>query len=184
MTALTVEQENAITRFKDNLHLPQNGFHELIIEKCKEYQLPFQTVRTVFLKSQSSIEKRIRNDFSTIDESQLSKAFWLESIDKKLLELAADNVPVMETLTNSQRYLDLQSALSGETQADEEQICNLFEDVYEFEISKPLKAMLRTTSLFWSVKNSLFEMTPEQRNKFSDYPQYMEAIEHLLSLSD
>jgi hypothetical protein len=43
--------------------------------------------------------------------------------------------------------------------------------------------MLRTSKLFWAVKSELFEMTPEQRQKFSDYPQHMEATEHLLALA-
>ena len=185
MSPLTLEQKSAIARFKDNLHLPGNGFHALIIEQCREYQLPFQAVRTVFMKSQASIEEKIRYDFRNIDDNQLTMEHWLSLIRNQLSELAASNVPVMEKLTSGKRYLELNATLSKDVKNTEqkEQIQNLFEDVYELEISKPLKAMLRTTSLFWAVKSSLFEMTEEQREKFGDYPQYMEAIEHLLDLA-
>ena len=50
MTHLTEQQEAAMATFKENLHLPNGGFHKLIIELSKEFQLPFQKVRTVLKK--------------------------------------------------------------------------------------------------------------------------------------
>ncbi|MDG3087848.1 hypothetical protein P7F88_17940 [Vibrio hannami] len=186
MSTLTTEQEIAIATLKENLHLPGNGFHSLIIAQCKKYQLPFQAVRTVFMQSQTSIESQIRTDFDALAPEQLTFERWFALIEVKLSDMAKSNVPVMESLKTGKRYQELQSLLTTNNDAapDQEQINNLLEDIYEFEVAKPLKAMLRTTKLFWSVKNSLFEMTTEQREKFSDYPQHMEAIEHLLSLAD
>ncbi|WED22848.1 hypothetical protein L3Q72_05495 [Vibrio sp. JC009] len=186
MSELTAEQEHALTLFKERTHLPGNGFHALIIELCKEYQLPFQQVRTVFMESQAAIEKKIRTDFANTTDEQVTKEHWLSVIKSRLDELAADNPPIMEKLTSSNRYLKLKQALAKPINSEEEKallLANL-EDVYEFEVCKPLKAMLRTTSLFWAVKSELFEMTPEQRLKFSDYPQHMEATEHLLELAE
>lgn len=186
MKALLPEQEQALTQLKDNLHLPENGFHDLIIELCIKYQLPFQAVRTVLMKSQTSIESGIRNDFDSFSPTQITKAHWLSLIDAELANMAKNNVPIMEQIKSGKRYQKLNSLLAIESPDShtKEDINNLLEDIYEFEVAKQLKAMLRTTKLYWSVKSSLFEMTELQREKFSDYPQYMEVIEHLLSLTD
>ena len=67
MTNLTEQQEAAMATFKENLHLPNGGFHKLIIELSKEYQLPFQKVRGVLKKAQKDVERQIREDFSSVD---------------------------------------------------------------------------------------------------------------------
>ena len=52
MSNLTSKQEAALATFKENLHLPNGGFHTLITELGKEYQLPFQKVRSVVKQTQ------------------------------------------------------------------------------------------------------------------------------------
>ena len=186
MNNLTPEQENAIAKFKESIHLPGNGFHAMIIEMCKEYQLPFQPVRTVVMDSQAAIEQKIRNDFKNVTHAQLTKEHWISVIKHKLDEMALSDIPLMDKLTTSERYLKVKEALSKPilSKEEREKILAAIEDIYEYEVCNSLKAMLRTTSLFWAVKSNLFEMTQEQRLKFSDYPQHMEATEHLLELSE
>lgn len=186
MSQLTPDQESAIARFKQHTHLPGNGFHAMIIELCKEYQLPFQPVRTVVMRAQAGIEAQIRADIKAVTDEQLTKAHWLTVIRAELAEMAGNTIPLMEQLTSSKRYLQVKEKLAKpELNAEEkEQILAELEDIYEYEVCNPLKAMLRTSKLFWAVKSELSEMTPEQRQKFSDYPQHMEATEHLLTLGD
>ncbi len=186
MSDLTPEQEYALTQFKESLHLPRNGFHAMIIELCKEYQLPFQAVRTVVMNSQADIENTIRSDFEHVNYDQFTKAHWIAVIRDQLSEMAGNNKPLMEKLIASDRYLRVKDKLSkaDSSETGREQIRALLDDIYEYEICNPLKAMLRTSSLFWAVKSNLAEMTQEQRQKFSDYPEYMAATEHLLKLID
>jgi hypothetical protein len=44
--------------------------------------------------------------------------------------------------------------------------------------------MLRTTKTYWQLMlaDEIAKMTPEYQQKFSDYPQYMEAANHLFQL--
>ncbi|PWI33956.1 hypothetical protein DI392_07080 [Vibrio albus] len=186
MSQLTPEQESAIIQFKQNIHLPGDGFHSMIIELCKEYQLPFQKVRTIVMNAQAGIETQILCNVSTTTDVQLTKAHWVAVIRAKLEEMADSNVPLMEQLTSSQRYQKVKEKLAkpGISEEEREQILAELEDIYEYEVCNPLRAMLRTSTLFWAVKSDLFEMTKEQRQKFSDYPQHMEATEHLLKLAE
>ena len=73
MCELTTEQTDAIATFKHSLHLPGGGFHALIVELCREFQLPFQVVRSVLKQAQASIETKIRNQFDDVVASDLTK---------------------------------------------------------------------------------------------------------------
>lgn len=186
MSNLTTDQEKALATFKHHLHLPHGGFHTLIIELCREFQLPFQKVRKVVKTSQKSIEKAIKEEFDSITERDLTKSHWLEIINAKLSSLAEQNKPVMENIINNQRYQKVVDAMSRpiENKQDRQDLLMDLAEVYESEIYKPLAAMLHTSILYWKLKVELDEMTKEQRTVFNDYPQFMQATEHLLELSD
>lgn len=184
MHTLSSEQESAMALLKDNLHLPEGGFHKLILELCKEYLLPFQQVRAVLKKSQSAIEREIRDNFTHINENALTQENWINLIKQKLTILSKGNQPVMQSLTTSALYLKttetLNMGLTSERSRDTI-IANLFQ-IYESEVYKPLSAMLYTSDLYWYLSDDLAEMNHERCQKFHDYPQHMEAIEHLNNL--
>ena len=186
MSELTPQQEKAMATFKDSIHLPGGGFHVLIIELCKEFQLPFQTVRSVLKKSQSSIEAKIRDELTCVDDGDLTKENWLDVIKGTLKELAVNNKPVMESLIASDTYLQAIARMEQTilSESDQEDILNNLAQAYEDEVCKPLMAMLYTTTLYWELSNELFEMTEVRRQRFSDYPQHMEATAHLLQLAE
>lgn len=75
MTNLTEQQEAAMATFKENLHLPNGGFHKLIIELSKEYQLPFQKVRAVLKKAQKMLNDRYEKTLPT-----LMTQYWAKRI--------------------------------------------------------------------------------------------------------
>ncbi|SON52271.1 hypothetical protein [Vibrio tapetis] len=184
MSALTEQQEQAISTFKENLHLPGGGFHALIVELCKEYQLPFQQVRSVLKKSQTAVEKKIRLDFTHISASDLTKENWLAIIEQALIPLAEATPAVMESLSQHEPYQKAVACIKQGV-ADEAQRQHLLvelEVIYEQQVCKPLKAMLYTTVLYWELSEDVFNMNKELRLKFSDYPQYMDATEHLFEL--
>ncbi|WCE31927.1 hypothetical protein [Vibrio sp. SCSIO 43137] len=184
MSNLTPQQETALSTFKSNIHLPGGGFHKLIIDLCKEYQLPFQKVRTQLMKAQSAIEKSIKASDSELTEQQVSQAYWIESIRERLAELAKGNQPIMDTITSDSDYQQAIALLTkAELSEDEKlQISDLLAQVYEMKVYKPLKAMLHTTILYWKLKDDLYLMSDELRTVFNEYPQHMHATEHLLSL--
>ncbi len=184
MSVLTEQQEQAISTFKANLHLPGGGFHTLIVELCKEYQLPFQKVRSVLKKSQTKIDKKIRTDFDSITESDLTKENWLAIIHQALVPLAKEMPPVMDSMLQSKAYKQVVASMNDEVEpkADQQQLMVDLEVIYEQQVCKPLKAMLYTTVLYWELSEDLFNMNEALRQKFSDYPQYMEATEHLFGL--
>lgn len=184
MSALTEQQEQAISTFKENLHLPGGGFHALIVELCKEYQLPFQQVRSVLKKSQTAVEKKIRLDFTHISASDLTKENWLAIIEQALIPLAEATPAVMDSLSQHEPYQQAVACIKQGV-ADEAQRQHLLvelEVIYEQQVCKPLKAMLYTTVLYWELSEDVFNMNEELRLKFSDYPQYMDATEHLFEL--
>ena len=186
MTHLTEQQEAAMATFKENLHLPNGGFHKLIIELSKEFQLPFQKVRTVLKNAQKDIERQIREDFSSVDEGVISQANWLNIIRLKLVELAEDNQSVMDKLKLNPKYQKVLEATNASISSEDERE-ELIEELiqaYEKEVFKPLLAMLHTTKLYWKLMlvDETCKMTEENRDKFSDYPQHMQAAEHLYTL--
>ncbi|MCG9564748.1 hypothetical protein L1D28_24585 [Vibrio chagasii] len=186
MTHLTEQQEAAMAMFKENLHLPNGGFHKLIIELSKEFQLPFQKVRTVLKNAQKDIERQIREDFSNVDEGVISQANWVNIIRLKLVELAEDNQSVMDKLKLNPKYQKVLEATNASISSEDERE-ELIEELiqaYEKEVFKPLLAMLHTTKLYWKLMlvDETCKMTEENRDKFSDYPQHMQAAEHLYTL--
>lgn len=186
MTHLTEQQEAAMATFKENLHLPNGGFHKLIIELSKEFQLPFQKVRTVLKNAQKDIERQIREDFSSVDEGVISQANWLNIIRLKLVELAEDNQSVMDKLKLNPKYQKVLEATNASISSEDERE-ELIEELiqaYEKEVFKPLLAMLHTTKLYWKLMlvDETCKMTEENRDKFSDYPQHMQAAEHLYTI--
>ncbi|MEZ8038389.1 hypothetical protein ACED25_02215 [Vibrio sp. 1F263] len=186
MTHLTEQQEAAMATFKENLHLPNGGFHKLIIELSKEYQLPFQKVRAVLKKAQKGVERRIREDFNSVDGTVLSQENWVNIIKSKLVELAEENQTVMDKLQQNLKYQKVLSATEGSI-ASEDERDELIEELiqaYEKEVFKPLLAMLHTTKLYWKLMlvDETCKMNEENREKFSDYPQHMQAAEHLYTL--
>ncbi|MGF1744997.1 hypothetical protein [Vibrio minamisatsumaniensis] len=186
MTNLTQQQEAAMAAFKENLHLPNGGFHKLIIELSKEYQLPFQKVRGVLKKAQKDVERQIREDFTSVNDVVLSQAHWVNIIKSKLVELAKDNQTIMDKLQQNLKYQKVLSATEGSI-ASEDQRDELIEELiqaYEKEVFKPLLAMLHTTKLYWTLMlvDETCKMNEENREKFNDYPQHMQAAEHLYTL--
>lgn len=186
MTHLREQQEAAMAMFKENLHLPNGGFHKLIIELSKEFQLPFQKVRTVLKNAQKDIERQIREDFSNVDEGVISQANWVNIIRLKLVELAEDNRSVMDKLKLNPKYQKVLAATNASISSEDERD-ELIEELiqaYEKEVFKPLLAMLHTTKLYWKLMlvDETCKMTEENRDKFSDYPQHMQAAEHLYTL--
>ena len=186
MTHLTEQQEAAMATFKENLHLPNGGFHKLIIELSKEFQLPFQKVRTVLKNAQKDIERQIREDFSNVDEGVISQTNWVNIIRLKLIELAKDNQSVMDKLKLNPKYQKVLEATNASISSEDERE-ELIEELiqaYEKEVFKPLLAMLHTTKLYWKLMlvDETCKMTEENRDKFSDYPQHMQAAEHLYTL--
>jgi|GEM_PF-2214092 len=187
MSDLSPQQEAAIATFKTNLHLPHGGFHALIIELSKEFQLPFQKVRTVVMDVQRSVERKIRQDFTSVTEHDLSKENWLALIKAELVEMAKDNVPVMEALTNNAHYIKALGAINAPiaSEYDRDMIGEDLFLAYEKEVFKPLLAMLHTSSLYWELMlaaEDLEKMIEEYRAKFSDYPQHVTAAAHLFEL--
>jgi uncharacterized protein YdiU (UPF0061 family) len=186
MSNLTPEQEAALATFKENLHLPNGGFHTLITELGKEYQLPFQKVRSVVKQAQKNVERRIKSDFETIDADALTQANWIAAIRAELEELAKETESVMDKLKANPKYLNVSAAIEGviSTEDERDEWIEQLIQVYEKEVLKPLLAMLRTTKLYWTLMlvDETCKMTPEQREKFADYPQHMEAAEHLYEL--
>ncbi len=184
MPPMTTQQERAMAIFKSNIHLPHGGFHKLIVELCKEFQLPFPKVRAAVKKGQKVIESDIRNHEGVIDECNLSQQHWLSIIKTELNELAKDNKPIMETLQSSDIYQRFAAALKQPlaSEGDREQQYALLCDVYEFQVYKPLTSMLHTTTLFWEISNDLDLVNAPILPKFSDYPQHVLAIEHILTL--
>ncbi|MGF1841847.1 hypothetical protein L4C39_01455 [Vibrio clamense] len=186
MRDLTPQQEAALAIFKTNLHLPHGGFHSLIIELCKEYQLPFQTVRSVLMKVQRATERRIYDELDTVAEDDLSQENWREAIKIELIELAQDNQPVMNNLLGNEHYLKAKAAIELPISSEDGRDI-ILEDLmlaYEKEVFKPLLAMLHTTSLYWELMlaEELHMMTEACRQKFIEYPQYIEAAKFLFDL--
>ncbi|OEF10658.1 hypothetical protein [Vibrio genomosp. F10] len=186
MSDLTLQQENALATFKNNLHLPNNGFHTLIIDLSKEFHLPFQKVRTVLLKSQRSIEKKIRNEFEAVSHRELTKEHWLELIHAALHDLAQHNTSVMELLAKDTHYQSAKAAMLMPISTEDEReviLENVF-CAYEKIVFKPLAAMLHTSPLYWKLMRAeeLLQMTLTHREHFTDYPQYMEAAACLFEL--
>lgn len=73
MTHLTEQQEAAMATFSGNLHLPNGGFHKLIIELSKEYQLPFQKVRAVLKKAQKTLNAKYERTLPALMTQYLAK---------------------------------------------------------------------------------------------------------------
>ncbi|MDE1219749.1 hypothetical protein MCT05_01690 [Vibrio aestuarianus] len=186
MCELTTEQTDAIATFKHSLHLPGGGFHALIVELCREFQLPFQVVRSVLKQAQASIETKIRNQFDDVVASDLTKEHWLSIIKDELNERAKDNIPLMEMLIDSEIYRQFldQSKSPLRTESERECLLEQLMQAYEQQVYKPLKAMLYTTALQWQLPSDLLDMTEETRQLFSNYPQHMEASALLFKLSE
>lgn len=186
MSDLTLEQEAALATFKTNLHLPHGGFHALITELSKEFQLPFQKVRSALLTAQRGIESKIRTDFDSVTEGDLSQQNWRDAIHVILIDLAKDNKPVMESLVINENYIKAVNAMKAPIGSEDARAL-ILEDLmlaYEKEVFKPLLAMLHTTSLYWELMlaEELAKMTETYRQKFIDYPQHIEAAAHLFEL--
>lgn len=187
MTELTLTpQQQTIATFKANLHLPNGGFHKLIVELAREYCLPFQAVRKVLKQSQKVIDKKIKHQFDEVSDFDLTQENWLNLIHASLAEQAKSNLPVMEKLQHSQLYQDAIQALSQpiDTQDQYETVREQLAMTYEIEVYKPLTEMLYTSILYWKLPDDLYQMTPEKQQEFEGYPQHIEAVRHLLTLSE
>lgn len=186
MSDLTLQQEIAIATFKGNIHFPGGGFHGLIIELCKEYQLPFQTVRAILMDSQASIEKKIRDEFDSMDDNELTQQAWLDGVNETLKVLAKEEKSVMEKLIADENYLKAVAALDAPVHSEYERECIMeyLMLAYEKQVLKPLLAMLHTSPRYWELMlaEELCKMTQNYRLKFSDYPQHMHAAELLFEM--
>ncbi|GEM77821.1 hypothetical protein [Vibrio superstes] len=186
MSELTSEQEHAIAIFKANMHFPKDGYHALIIELSKTYQLPFQQVRKVLMKAQTKIEKKLVHQFENITNDELTKESWLDSVNNELQKLAEDNTSVMQNLEQNINYQKALSAIQTTIQSEDEReiITEYLYLAYEKEVFKPLLAMLRTSPLYWKLMRAeeIMQMTPEHQQNFQDYPQYMEGANTLYLL--
>ncbi|WP_295891309.1 hypothetical protein [uncultured Vibrio sp.] len=186
MKQLTPQQENSLASFKDNLHLPNDGFHTLIIELSKEYQLPFQKVRKALIKSQKAIETKIRNEFDDVVESDLSKENWLILIHLELKALAESNQSVLDKLSVNENYLNALALTKNDIGSENDREAALEELylAYEKVVFKPLLSMLHTSPLYWKLMRfeELYQMTEEHRQLFVDYPEHMEAAKQLFQL--
>lgn len=184
MSTLTPEQEQAIAVFKSNLHLPDGGFHRLILNLCIEFQLPFQKVRAVLKKSQLIIENKIRHEFENVDEDTLTKENWLNIIKRTLTIMANDNQPLMDVLANNPYYIKALESIKHPITSDQDRESILADlcQAYEMEVYKSLSEMLYTSDLYWHLSDDLAEMTEERRNLFKDYTQHTEAMNHLSEL--
>ncbi|CAM4276105.1 hypothetical protein [Vibrio neonatus] len=186
MSELTPQQEHAIATFKACMHFPENGFHDLIIELCKTYQLSFQKVRKALVSSQVKLEKKIRHQFDSVAPQELTKQAWLESVHTQLKELAKDNISVMSALQGNPHYQKAIASIQASIQSEHEREV-ILEDLflaYEKQVFKPLATMLHTTPLYWKLMRAeeIHIMTPEYQKHFIDYPDYMEAANHLFEL--
>lgn len=187
MTELTfTPQQQAIATFKANLHLPNGGFHKLIVELAREYSLPFQAVRKVLKQSQKVIEKKIKHQFDDVSNFDLTQENWLNLIHASLAKQAKSNLSVMEKLQQSQLYQDATQALSQpiENQDQREAVREQLAMSYEIDVYKPLTEMLYTSILYWKLPDDLYQMTAAKQQEFEGYPQHMEAVRHLLGLSE
>ncbi|MDR9828859.1 hypothetical protein RCJ22_25050 [Vibrio sp. FNV 38] len=187
MDHLTDDQTQALATLKSNIHLPNGGFHRLIVELCKEYQLPFQKVRAVLKSAQSAIESNIQQASSSELDGLVTKEHWLSLITEQLVLLAKDNKPLLEVISQLERYVLTIDRINimkqtGCTQQTKEEVIEDLCMVYEKSVYQPLKAMLYTTLLQWELRNDLQEMTNERRAKFGEYPMYMQATQHLFEL--
>ncbi|MEZ9233818.1 hypothetical protein AB4259_22460 [Vibrio amylolyticus] len=188
MSPFSLQQENALATFKNNLHLPNNGFHTLIIELSKEYQLPFQRVRKALINSQKSVERKIKQDFDNLVREDLSQENWLKLIRTELTELSKDNQSVLDNLNKNEMYIQAQ-ALAEESISSEavrEEILEALFLAYEKVVFKPLLSMLHTSPLYWKLMRceELSQMTLETRLLFAEYTEYMEAAETLFQLDE
>ncbi|GAD79055.1 hypothetical protein [Vibrio ezurae] len=183
MSELTPSQEHALATFKACMHFPDNGFHDLIIELCKTYQLSFQKVRKVLMSSQRNIEKQIRHDFEHVTEQQLSKHYWLTLVHAQLKEMAQSNIAVMQALQANANYQKAQASIDAKihTEDEREAVLECLFLAYEKEVFKPLAAMLHTTPIYWKLMRAeeIRTMTTEYQTHFIDYPEYMSAANHL-----
>ncbi|OEF25782.1 hypothetical protein [Vibrio rumoiensis] len=179
-------QEHALATFKSNLHLPNNGFHTLIVDLAREFQLPFQSVRKVLKQSQKVIEKKIKHDFENVVEQDLTQANWIQLIRNSLTILAQDNVPLMESLKQNKLYTSVIDALDKplENETTHEELLENLAMVYEVEVYKSLAAMLYTSILYWKLSDDLFQMTEDKQQALNGYPQHIEATVHLLDLAE
>ncbi|TVO34383.1 hypothetical protein [Vibrio algivorus] len=179
-------QQQAIATLKANLHLPNGGFHTLIVELARKYLLPFQAVRKVLKQSQKAIEKKIKHQFDDVSNFDLTLENWLNLIHISLKEQAKGNLPLMEILQQSQLYQDAIQTLSQpiNDQAQRETAREQLAMTYEIEVYKPLTEMLYTSILYWKLPDDLYQMTPAKQQEFEGYPQHMEAVRHLLVLSE
>ncbi|WP_413283080.1 hypothetical protein [Vibrio sp. MA40-2] len=181
-----LNEEQALAMLKANLHLPNGGFHKLILELCIEFQLPFQKIRSVLKKSQRSIEKNIKQSTGPVDPAILTKESWLQQVKQTLTLLAEENKPLMECLVNDVHYIRAISASEQPIMCESEREAILADlaQAYESQVFKSLSAMLYTSDLFWLLSNELIEMTQQRCEVFDQYPQHIEAINHLLSVYD
>lgn len=180
----SAQQQVAITKLKQNLHLPNGGFHALIVDLSREYLLPFQQVRSVLKQVQQSIEANIGKSADAIDENALTYDNWISLIRNKLEALAKGNIPVMQAIEKNDSYIWLNQQLSNPVEGDEQrqQLIESIEDIYQREVYQPLMAMLYTSMLYWELRESLEDMTQERIELFKGYPEHMQACLHLIEL--
>lgn len=179
-------QQQALATLKQNLHLPNGGFHILIVELCCEYQLPFQSVRRVVREAQSKIEQVIFDDVAAIFDQNLSQENWLKLIHQELEQMAKESVPVLDAMREDAVYKKIKSAAQLQSVDSETHTARLndLNDVYQRVVYRSLKAMLHTSKLYWELKEKLFEMTDERCERFSNYSQHVKAIKQLQSLAE
>ena len=99
---------------------------------------------------------------------------------------AKNNLPVIEKLQQSQRYQDVIKTLSQpiNDQDQHEAVREQLAMTYEIAVYKPLSEMLYTSILYWKLPDDLYQMTSVKQQEFEGYPQHMEAVRHLLGLSE
>ncbi|OBT13376.1 hypothetical protein A9264_06830 [Vibrio sp. UCD-FRSSP16_10] len=186
MSDLTPQQEQAIATFKTSMHFPGDGFHALIIDLCKTYQLSFQKVRKVLMSTQKAVEKKIRHQFDDVTADDLTQQAWLANVHRQLKDLESDNVTPIQTLQGNARYIKATSVIdAGITTEDVREA--VLEDLflaYEKVVFKPLASMLHTTPLYWKLMRAeeVSVMTDEYRLLFSDYPHHMQVTAQIFKL--
>lgn len=169
MSNLTIEQTNAIAEFKSELHLPNDGFHTLIIDLSRDYDLPFQVVRKCLKSSQKQIERLIKSEAWVSNPIDYKLTHWLERIHNELEKLAATNDSLMSKIEASEYYPLLKQEPDTNTS-------NYVAEIYYTEIYLPLRERLYTSKLYWRLKEDFPEMDSERIEDFRDYNEYYEAM--------
>ena len=66
----------------------------------------------VLKKAQKDVERQIREDFTSVDDTVLSQTNWVNIIKSKLVELAEENQTVMDKLQQNLKYQKINHSIN------------------------------------------------------------------------